>query len=149
MSVVYSVLNKKMDTEELIKTCKAISLDEETRGKVTIKSKMKEMGEKIFAGCLMGKGLLNREVKNEGFKAALLLVWKIMKEVKIEELRENIFIFHFGNEADKKKVFAEVPWHFDRALIVLTEPVGIEEITKQVSLMSHFGYKYSMYPLCA
>lgn len=69
---------------------------------------MKEKGEKIFAGCLLGKGLLNREVKNEGFKAALLLVWKIMKEDKIEELRENIFIFQFGNEADKKKVFAEV-----------------------------------------
>lgn len=70
---------------------------------------MKEKGEKIFAGCLLEKRLLNREVKKEGFKAALLLVWKIMKEDKIEEIRENIFIFQFGNEADKKKVFAEVP----------------------------------------
>ena len=54
-----------MDTEELIKKCKAISLNEETRGKVTLKGKMKEMGEKIRAGCLVGKVLLNRAIKKE------------------------------------------------------------------------------------
>ena len=63
-----------MDTEELIKNCKAISLDEETRGKVTLKSKMKEKGEKILVGCLVRKVLLNRELKKESFKAILLPV---------------------------------------------------------------------------
>lgn len=56
---------QRMDTEELIKKCKAISLNEETRGKVTLKGKMKEMGEKIRAGCLVGKVLLNRAIKKE------------------------------------------------------------------------------------
>ena len=32
-----------------------------------------------------------------------------MKEVKIKELGENIFIFQFGSEADKWKVFARGP----------------------------------------
>ena len=120
-----------MDTKELIKKCKAISLDGDKRGKVTIRSKMKENGEKILAGCLVGKVLLNREEKKESFKAALLPVWKTMKDVKIEELGENIFIFQFGSEADKRKVFTGGPWHFDKALIVLTELAGIGEITKQ------------------
>lgn len=120
-----------MDTEELIKKCKAISLNGETRGKITLKSRMKEKGEKIMAGCLVGKVLLNREVKKEGFKAALLPVWKTMKEIKIEELGDNIFIFQFGCEADKRKVLAGGPWHFDKALIVMTEPAGLGEVTKQ------------------
>lgn len=82
-----------MDTEELIKKCKAISLDGDKRGKVTLRSKMKEKGEKILAGCLVGKVLLNKEVKKKSFKVALLPVWKTMKDVKIEELGENVFIF--------------------------------------------------------
>lgn len=124
-------LKVQMDTVELIKKCKAISLDGNKRGKVTLRSKMKENGEKILAGCLVGKVLLNREVKKESFKAALLPVWKTMKDVKIKELGENVFIFQFGSEADKRKIFAGGPWHFDKALIVLTEPAGIGEITKQ------------------
>lgn len=86
---------------------------------------MKEKGEKIMAGCLVGKVLLNREVKKEGFKAALLPVWKTMKEIKIEELGDNIFIFQFGCEADKRKVLAGGPWYFDNALIVMTKPAGL------------------------
>ena len=58
-------------------------------------------------------------------------MWKTMKEVKIEKLGENIFIFQFGSEADKRKVFAGGPWHFDKALIVLTEPARIGELKKQ------------------
>ena len=84
-----------------------------------------------MAGCLVGKVLLNREVKKEGFKAALLPVWKTIKEIKIEELGNNIFIFQFGCEADKQKVLAGGPWHFDKALIVMTEPAGLGEVMKQ------------------
>lgn len=95
-----------MDIEEPIKKCKAISLNGETRGKVTFKSEMKGKGKKILAGCLVGKALLNREVKNEGFKTALLPVWKTIRKVKIEEMGENIIRFQFGNESDKRKVLA-------------------------------------------
>ena len=57
--------------------------------------------------------------------------------------------FQFGSEADKRKIFVGGPWHFVKALIVLTEPVGIGEITKKILLMFHFGFKYSMYLSCA
>ena len=52
----------------------------------------------------------------------------------IESLGANIFMFKFADKADKRRVMARGPWHFDRAdraLIVLTEPKGIGEITKQ------------------
>ena len=55
----------KMDTEELIKKCRAIRLIEEAEGRVIFKSKMKTKGEKIIAGCLIGKVVLNRGVNAE------------------------------------------------------------------------------------
>ena len=44
---------------------------------------------------------------------------------------DNIFIFRFGTEADKRNILAGGPWHFDRALIALVEPSGIGKVTKQ------------------
>lgn len=120
-----------MDTEEIIRRCEEISLSGEGRSKITFKSSMKRKGEKIVAGCLVGKVLLNREVPVERIKSTLQTVWKTMREVKIEELGENIFLFKFGAEVDKRKILSGGPWHFENGLIILKEPVGIGEITKQ------------------
>ncbi|KAL9446099.1 hypothetical protein AB3S75_013884 [Citrus x aurantiifolia] len=120
-----------MDTEELIRRCKGISLNGETRGKVTFRGNLKLKGEKIVAGCLMGKVLQNREVNLEGLRAAMSQVWRTVREVRIEELGENIFMFKFATEADKKRILTGGPWHFNRALMVLIEPTGLGEVTKQ------------------
>lgn len=44
---------------------------------------------------------------------------------------DNIFLFKFASEEEKKKVLVGGPWHFDRALIVLIEPTGIGDIKNQ------------------
>ena len=80
---------------------------------------------------LVEKILLARSVHTEGIKIALTQVWKTTKEMKIESLGNNIFLFKFGLEADKQKVMAGGPWHFDRVLIVLKEPSGIGNMRKE------------------
>ncbi|KAL9443825.1 hypothetical protein AB3S75_017078 [Citrus x aurantiifolia] len=119
-----------MDPEELIRRCRAIRLSEEEGGRVSFKTKMKAKGEKIAAGCLVGKVLHTRGVNVEGLKTAMQRVWKTSREVKIESLGDNTFMFRFGSEADKRSIMVGGPWHFDRALIVLTEPAGIGDIKK-------------------
>lgn len=42
-----------------------------------------------------------------------------------------MFIFKFGSNEDKMRILAGGLWHFDRVLIVLTEPVGIIDIKMQ------------------
>lgn len=42
-----------------------------------------------------------------------------------------MFIFKFGSNEDIMRILAGGPWHFDRALIVLVEPVGIIDIKMQ------------------
>ncbi|XP_024041282.1 uncharacterized protein LOC112098886 [Citrus clementina] len=120
-----------MKTKELIKRCRAIRLSDEEYGRVTFMSKMKAKREIIVAGCLIGKVLNTRGVNSEGLKMAMQRVWKTSREVKIESLGDNVFMFKFGSEADKRSIIAGGPWHFDRALMVLTEPVGIGAVKKQ------------------
>ncbi|KAL9412032.1 hypothetical protein AB3S75_045609 [Citrus x aurantiifolia] len=120
-----------MDSEELIKRCRAIKLSDEEEGRVTFRSKMKAQGEKIVAGCLIGKVIHTRGVSIEGLKAVMQRVWKTSREVKIESLGETIFMFKFGSEMDKRSILVGGPWHFDRAIIVLKKPAGIEDVKKQ------------------
>ncbi|KAL9425867.1 hypothetical protein AB3S75_032771 [Citrus x aurantiifolia] len=136
-----------MDTDELIRRCQEISLEGEKRGKVSLKSKMKMIGQKMVDGCLLGNVLLAREINIVGLKAALQQVWRTLREVQIEEMRDNIFLFKFGTETDKRNILAGGPWHFDRALIVLVEPRGIGEINKQVFTHASFWIQKHNVPI--
>lgn len=56
-------------------------------------------------------------------------------------------MFKFASEADKRRVLSGGPWHFERALIVLKEPSGIGEITKQVFTHSAFWVQLHNIPV--
>ncbi|KAL9460149.1 hypothetical protein AB3S75_003367 [Citrus x aurantiifolia] len=120
-----------MDTDELIRKCNAITIREEDKTSMSLEVNVTATRGKMLASCLVGKVLLTRAVNKEGFKSALQQVWRTVKEVKIESLGNNCFMFKFTEEADKKRVLTGGPWHFDRALLVLTKPKGIGELTKQ------------------
>ena len=103
--------------------------------------------EQMMAGCLVGKVLLTKGVNKEGLKAALQQVWRTFKEVKIESMGNNIFMFKFAEEADKKRMLKGGPWHFDRALTVLAEPRGIGEVAKQSFTHTSFWVQIRNVPL--
>lgn len=93
-----------MDTEELIRKCQAVSIKEEEEDIVTIMGIMKIKGENVVANCLVGKVLLTRNINGEGLKAAMQQAWRTVKEVKIESMGDNIFLFKFATEEEKKRV---------------------------------------------
>lgn len=55
--------------------------------------KMKIYGERVAANCLVGKVLLRRGINKEGLKTAMQLAWRTVKEVKVESMGDNIFLF--------------------------------------------------------
>lgn len=93
-----------METEELIRRCRAIKLSGVKEGKATFKRKMKSKGEQIVTGCLVGKVLTNKSVNKEGLKIALQQAWQNKREVKVESVGDNVFMFKFETEINKKKV---------------------------------------------
>ncbi|KAH9802979.1 hypothetical protein KPL71_001599 [Citrus sinensis] len=70
-------------------------------------------------------------ITRERLRAAKQQVWRSIKEVKVESLGENIFIFRFASEGEKKRILHRGPWHFNNSLMVLTEPTGVGNIKQQ------------------
>lgn len=98
-----------MDIEELIRKCKAIFIHKGNKCKLTLRSGMEEKGGRIMANSLIEKILLTRSIHTEGIRIALVHAWKTTKEVKVENMGNDIFIFKFGLEVDKRKVMAGGP----------------------------------------
>ena len=44
--------------------------------------------------------------------------------VKFKELRDNIWLFEFSNEADKRRILKGRPWTFDKQMLVINEYDG-------------------------
>ena len=74
-------------------------------------------------------------------------MWQTRKEVKIENMGDNIFIFKFGDEVEKMRIIAGGPWHFNQALIVLKEPERIREITAQFFTHTTFWVQIKNAPI--
>lgn len=98
-----------MEIDELIKKCSAISLEEEEEDKVIFRSSMNEKGAKIVAGCLVGKSFTTRSTSREGERIALQQAWRPTGVVKVESLRNKIFMFKFSLEEDKQRVLSGGP----------------------------------------
>lgn len=48
--------------------------------------------------------LLIRGINKEGLKTAMQQAWKMVKEVKTERMRDDIFLFKFGSKEEKKRI---------------------------------------------
>lgn len=59
----------------------------------------------------------------------------------------NAFLFMFDIEEDNKKVLMGGPWHFDRALIVLSEPSGVGDVQKQSFTHATFWIQFHNVPI--
>ena len=50
--------------------------------------------------------------------------------MEIEPIKENVFVFHFQNPDDKRRIISGGPWSFNDALIAMEEPEGKGDIPK-------------------
>lgn len=74
------------ETEELIKKCSAITLEEEEEDRVIFGGSMKEKCAQIAVDCLVGKILTTRGVSHEEIRVALQQAWRPVGVVKVESL---------------------------------------------------------------
>ena len=86
-------------------------------------------------------------MNTEGLRTAMQQVWKSVREIKVESLGDNIFVFKFPYETEKKRVSYGGPWYFDKALMVLTEPSGVGDIKHQSFQYTSFWVQLYNVPL--
>ncbi|TXG48918.1 hypothetical protein EZV62_024793 [Acer yangbiense] len=91
---------------------------------------LKDDGEKRLALRFVGKILSNKLVNRDAFIHMIPKIWKIKQGVKTEVVDENIFSFTFRCTEDRRQVMQGGPWRFDKALLVLAEPMGRGDIQK-------------------
>lgn len=51
-------------------------------------------------------------------------VWKVGSRMKVRDVSENLFVFQFSDEDDRRRILATGPWSFDNNLVVLKNFVG-------------------------
>ena len=110
--------------DELEDLCGRISLTK--KEKVGIKVEEGDVLEvrEVVGKCLMGKVWAEKNINKEAFKTVLANIWCTVGGVKFKELCDNIWLFEFTNDADKKRVMEGRPWTFNRQILVLNEYNG-------------------------
>ena len=106
---------------------------------ISFVGRMKTNGEKLVAHCLVGKILHAQSVPCERLRVAMKQAWRSTKELKVEGLGDNIFIFKFASASEKKRILYGGPWHFDRSLMILAELISVGNIKKQAFTHTFFG----------
>lgn len=86
----------------------------------TIKLKASEKAvEEIVNISLVGKLFSDRVINKNVIKAIILKAWRTSKSVQIVGLKENIFLFKFACEGDKKRILELGPWNIEGFPLIL------------------------------
>lgn len=78
----------------------------------------------LMLGCCLGGKLqshcfLTAEVMRKTFASA----WRVAHGLRVEKLGNNIFIFGFDNDDDRRRVLNQGPWFFEKFLLILELPI--------------------------
>ncbi|KAL5857037.1 hypothetical protein ACOSQ3_004495 [Xanthoceras sorbifolium] len=106
-----------METEELSRCCERLSLSEEDGPIAWLGLPLQERGLKSMSMCLFGKLIANKEINREAFWSAIPKICRTTKEFEIETIGTSAF-----------RILDEGLWCFDKYLIILYEPKGIDKI---------------------
>ena len=68
---------------------------------------------------LVGKILADKAINKNVVKAILLKAWSMAKGVQIVDLSDNIYLFKFVVEGDRRKVIELGPWNIERFPLIL------------------------------
>ena len=86
----------------------------------TIKLKTSEKAaEELVNIGLVGKLFSDRVINKNVIKAIILKAWRTSKSVQIVDLKENIFLFKFACEGDKKRILELGPWNIEGFPLIL------------------------------
>ncbi|KAL5733961.1 hypothetical protein ACOSP7_031822 [Xanthoceras sorbifolium] len=108
-----------MDPEDVARLYEKLTIIEKGVPEAHIDPKLHAPGMQKISLSLVGKIIANREVNMEAFKATIPKIWRIIKEMGVESIIVNTYIFRFKCAWDRKRILEGGHWYFDKQLIVL------------------------------
>ena len=73
----------------------------------------------LFNTRLVGKLLVDRSVNKNMVRAITLKAWRTSRGVQIINLKENIFLFKFASEGDRRRILELGPWNIEGYPLIL------------------------------
>ena len=113
--------------------------EEEEVGAEVSKQNDKEIHK--LAGRFFTKWVLNVEAVGHTFKP----LWKLIGELKIRDLGDNILFFDFEDGLDLERVLTMEPWTYDKHMVVFERAAEIEAIPRLDFNKACFGFRFIMY----
>jgi hypothetical protein len=71
--------------------------------------------------CLVGRLGIAKKIDKEAFKTLLTRIWQTMGRVFFKEIQDNLWLFEFTEDSDKRRVLEGQLWSYDRTLLILNE----------------------------
>lgn len=103
----------------------------------------KDIDDKVSL-MLVGRLVTNRSFNMEAFKCTILMAWGVSKNVLVNAIATNLFVFQFFHWRDKVKVLEGRPWCFDQHLLVLNDISGNEQPTQVLLFFSLLDPNYNL-----
>ncbi|KAL5767944.1 hypothetical protein ACOSQ2_014727 [Xanthoceras sorbifolium] len=105
-----------MDPDEISCLCEKPSIDEDGVPKARTDPKLHEISMRKISLSLVGKIIANWEVNKKAFKTTIPKIWRTFKELGVESIAANTYIFIFKCGWDKKLILEGGPLCFDKQL---------------------------------
>jgi hypothetical protein len=74
--------------------------------------------------CLIGRLGVVKKIHRDTFKAVLVRIRRTVGNVFFKEIQENLWLFEFFEDSDKRRALEGRPWSYDRTLLILNELDG-------------------------
>ena len=113
-----------MAMEDIVGRWKSLSITEEEGEIVGIDDETLQEGEKEVQSGILGKVLTKRPIRKTSFRGAIARLWKVEGGFTMRELENDVFLFLFNDEKERRRILDMEPWVFDKHLIVLKEVNG-------------------------
>ena len=133
--------------DELGKLCVKISLTYREKPGIQVVEGDIADGREIEGKCLIGKVWMDKSVNKKAFKSVFSNLWQTAGVVKFKELKDNIWLFEFADENDKRRVMEGRSWSFDKQIVVLNEFDGSTKPSQMEFMHSTFWIQAHDMPL--
>jgi hypothetical protein len=71
--------------------------------------------------CLVGRLGVPKKINREPFKNLLSRIWRMAGEIFFKEIYDNLWLFKFAEDGDRRKVLEGRPWSYDRTILIVEE----------------------------
>ena len=76
--------------------------------------------------CLAGKFLTKRIINAEAVAQTFKPLWKLVGELKIQDVERNVLVFEFDDALDLERVLEFEPWSYNKSLVIFQKTEFVE-----------------------